>query len=125
MDLVLKAAFAFVIGVALMAGLQYGYVWWAGKEVREQGERSAFAMPAVKLPAFRIGTANAAMPAKAPAFRQGPINAVGPKVGPIDTRAGQRAAIQSRAHRTYLQSRAAQNATPAGPTGPRIRFRRR
>ena len=96
MGLFLKTLGALAIGFGAMAGLQHTYVWSVASHVRSEAARNSAALPEMK-------------PLK---FDKNKIGTLLPKYEPIDTRAAQAAAINSRAHQIYLQNRAAQNAVP-------------
>ena len=98
---------AFGLGIAMLAGLQSTYVWSVQQYLKS--DRAKAGMPP-------IGQA-----VVAPKFDPNTIKAIVPKYPPIDTTAGQRAAITSMAHRTYLQHRAAANAAPLPPRIPGFR----
>ena len=98
-----KILAAFGLGVALLAGLQSAYVWSVQRHLKSEHAKAG--LPTIgKSPDFTTK------------FKGGLIaEAILPKTPPIDTTAGQRAAINARGHQIYLQNRAAQNAVPLPP----------
>jgi hypothetical protein len=107
MNIFLKAAIALCIGFAGMAGLQSFYVHSMMHRIRADAARPGASLPVSK-PVSRFDGVKIGTP-------------LIPKMGPIDTSAGQRAAIHSKAHEIYLMNRAAQNAVPKTPSIPGMR----
>jgi hypothetical protein len=103
MDLIWKSVAAFLVGLAVFAGLQYAGLLSVQRYLHSDAARAS--APRFE-PAFTT---------KGVQTLSGPIF---PQTAPIDTSAGQRAAIQSRTHQIYLQHRAAQNAVPRPPRVP-------
>lgn len=107
--MLLKVAAAMFVGFGIMAGLQTAGVWQLQRYLKSEAARNP--MPQIgKTPDFAAN------------FKNG-IGSVLPKYGPIDTREGQRLAIESAARRIDLQNRAALNAVPLPPRiyVPRVR----
>lgn len=104
MDLLLKTVAAFCIGVAAMAGIQTLYLRSVMDIVRSDAARPSAALPQMKrafnFDASKMGTA------------------IIPKMPPIDTSAGQRAAITSMSRQIDQQIRGAQSAVPVVRTYP-------
>jgi hypothetical protein len=98
---VLKVVAAFCLGAGLLAGLQTAWLTSVQRHLRSE-------------------QAKAGVPRMGPEIG-GPFKptldarAILPKYGPIDTREGQRLAVESAARRIDLQVRAAQNAVPLPP----------
>ena len=106
--MILKIIAALGLGFAAMAGLQTAGVWSLQKYLKS--DRAKAGVPEIGKMDFSAkfkGTLTAEQ--------------LMPKYGPIDTTAGQRAAINSMGHQMYLQHRAAQNAVPLPPRIPGVR----
>ena len=107
--MVLKVIAAAFFGFAVMAGLQSAGVWQLQSYLKSDVAKAG--LPVIgKTPDFAAN------------FKNG-IGNVLPKYGLIDTRAGQRLAIEGVARRIDLQNRAALNAVPLPPRIyiPRVR----
>ena len=106
--MVLKVIAAVFVGFGVMAGLQTAGVWQLQRYLKSEAAKNP--LPTAK-PIDFAGN-----------FKNG-IGSVLPKYGPIDTREGQRLAIEGAARRIDLQNRAALNAVPLPPRiyVPRVR----
>jgi hypothetical protein len=107
--MVIKVIAAVFVGFGVMAGLQTAGMWQFQRYLKSEAAKSS--MPVIgKTPDF---SAN---------FKNG-IGSVLPKYGPIDTREGQRLAVEGAYRRIDLQNRAALNAVPLPPRIyiPRVR----
>jgi hypothetical protein len=103
MGLVIKAIAAFCLGLAMLAGLQTAGLMSLQKYLKS--ERANAGLPRMgKTPDFATNF-NAS----------GLQNALLPKYGMIDTREGQRLAVEGAARRVDLMNRAAANAVPLPP----------
>ena len=100
-----KIIAAFGLGLAMLAGLQSAYMFAIQRQIKTQ----------------QAGLPPIGQAVTAPKFNAGPIMAGLPKVGPSDTTAAQRAAINARGNEMYLQHRAAANAAPLPPRIPGFR----
>ena len=100
---IFKIFAALGLGIAVLFGVQTAYVWSIKQAVRSQ--QASIPRPYVQ------PTPDFAANLKAGGVRE----AILPKVGAIDTRTGQRLAIENAARRVDLQIRAAQNAVPLPP----------
>jgi hypothetical protein len=93
----------------VLAGLQSAYVWSIQRHLKSEHAKAG--MPAIgKSPDFSTKFKGSLI-----------AESILPKYPPIDTTAGQRAAINARGHQIYLQHRAAQNAVPLPPRIPGMR----
>jgi hypothetical protein len=106
--MVLKVIAALCVGFGVMAGLQTAGVWQLQRYLKSEAAHNP--LPVSK-PIDFAGN-----------FKSG-IGSLMPKYGPIDTREGQRLAIEGAARRIDLQNRAALNAVPLPPRIyiPRVR----
>jgi len=103
MSLVVKAIAAFCLGLAMLAGLQTAGLMSLQKVLKS--ERANAGLPRMgKTPDFATNF-NAS----------GLKNALLPQHGMIDTREGQRLAVEGAARRVDLMNRAAANAVPLPP----------
>jgi hypothetical protein len=107
MNIFVKAVIALCIGLGAMAGLQVFYLHSVIGVIRSDAARSSASLTSTK-PAFSFDAVKLGAP-------------IIPKMAPIDTSAGQRAAIMSKAHQIDLQIRAAQSAVPIPRTYPGMR----
>ena len=108
--MVLKVIAAAFFGFAVMAGLQSAGIWQLQRYLASDAARAG--LPVIgKTPDFATNIKNIN------------IGSMLPKYGPIDTREGQRLAIEGMARRIDLQNRAALNAVPLPPRiyVPRVR----
>jgi len=100
-----KILAAFGLGFALLAGAQQAYVWAIHRQIVAQQASLPPLGKAVTAPKFDTKFAGSMLP----------------KFGPIDTREGQRLAVEGAARRIDLQNRAAMNAVPLPPRIPGFR----
>jgi hypothetical protein len=104
MGMLLNTIVAFCVGAGLLIGAQQLWLSSIMSQVRVATARPVFPQTQLK-PAFNVD---------ADKLRQ----AILPTMGPIDTSAGQRAAIESAARRVDIQIRNAQSAVPLQPRFP-------
>jgi hypothetical protein len=93
----MKAILGLCLGLALMAALQTVGVWSLQEHIKSQSNAG---LPIGNTPVVGNFDADALK------------NGIPPKYGPIDTREGQRLAIESAARRIDLQNRAVQKYLP-------------
>jgi len=99
MGIIVKAVVALAIGMSLMAGVQMAGLFSVKQYLMSDAAKRSAAMPVMK-PAYTWDTSK--------------MGSVIPKMPPIDTKAGERAALNSINRQIDLQIRAG-NAVP-GPT---------
>ena len=109
MGLIIKVIVAFCIGAAGLSALQHYWLSSVASQIRTEAARAPTLASQVK--------GKLTFSEDGAKLREAMKKMYG---GPIDTTAGQRAAIQSAAHRAYLQQRAAQNAVPLPPRLPHV-----
>jgi hypothetical protein len=99
---------ALCLGLALLTGAQSAYVWSIQRHLKSEYAKAG--LPPIAKMDFSTKF-------------KGSLTAqsILPQYKPIDTTAGQRAAINSMGHQIYLQHRAAQNAAPLPPRIPGLR----
>ena len=107
--MLLKVIAALFVGFAAVAGLQTAGVWQLQRHLKSEAARNP--LPVSKPIDFAAN------------YKNGIGNVMSKYYGPIDTREGQRLAIEGAARRIDLQNRAALNAVPLPPRiyVPRIR----
>ena len=107
--MLIKVTAALCLGFAAMGGLQTAGIFQLQRYLKSDAAKAG--LPVIgKTPDFAAN------------FKNG-IGSMLPKYGPIDTREGQRLAIEGAARRIDLQNRAALNAVPLPPRiyVPRVR----
>jgi len=103
MSTIIKAVFAFALGIAAVAGVQHAW------------------LSAIKQRINAPGALRAGLPEMKPAFPQSKIGPLAlPKMPPIDTRFGEKAAISSMASQIDRQIRAANSAVPQPRSFPGV-----
>jgi hypothetical protein len=100
--MILKTILAFCVGLGAMAAAQHYWVSSVTSQVRSEATRMPPLHTQVK------------------AFPKIDPPKLGLTVGPIDTKTGQRLAVENAARRIDLQNRAAQNAVPLPPRIPNV-----
>ena len=107
MGMIFRMVIAFGVGIGGLAGAQHFWLSAVVSQITAQPQTPMMPQGPV-MPAMSV---NAEQMAKA-------LNSTN---APIDTTAGQRAAIQNLGHQNYLQNRAAANAAPLPPSIPGLR----
>src|SRR4030095_3996801 len=107
--MLLKLVAGVFVGFGIMAGLQTAGVWQLQNYLKSEAARNP--LPVSKPVDFAAN------------YKHGIGNVMSKDYGPIDTREGQRLAIEGAARRIDLQNRAALNAVPLPPRiyVPRVR----